>query len=262
MSRRGSLRVLLWAMLLTLVPVSRAAAQARTANETPDTSPARASAKERFDRGMALSRQGEWERALEEFLESRRLFPLAANALNAAICLKQLKRSGEAFDYFKAYRTYPLNDAEAAAVDRELEALEKVIATLVITATEPGAKIMVDENDVSDRAGQVHVSRGPHVLRAIREGFETAVEFVDVGPRDTLTKRLVLRPLEQAGRIQVHASNDATAKVFVDGNVVGETPWERRRGRAGLRPVITRSSSASTMVEARSPRKPSCTSTG
>src|SRR5215216_5454099 len=71
-------------------------ADADTSAVPDDPEKRKEEAKVRFQRGLELVQNESWDAALAEFLASRKLFPTRVALKNAALSLRQLKRSVEA----------------------------------------------------------------------------------------------------------------------------------------------------------------------
>src|SRR5690242_6405217 len=97
LSRRRWHSHVLWALGVTYPAALFAQAAAPAADAPPDDLEKRKEeAKLRFQRGLELVQNESWDAALAEFLASRKLFPTRVALKNAALSLRQLKRSVEA----------------------------------------------------------------------------------------------------------------------------------------------------------------------
>ncbi len=203
------------------------AASAR-AVDPPET--ARDEARARFERGVSLLRDDALEAALAEFLASRRLAPSRGNTRNAAVVLRRLHRFDEARAMFEALlREFPDQSADdRAAIRRELDELEGAIGALEIALDEPGATVLVDgkERGRLPMPAPLEVSAGEHVVRVLRDGrapFEARV-MVAGRQRARVTGNMVA--IAAIGRLRVEESTGAGLEVWLDGALVGRTPWE------------------------------------
>jgi hypothetical protein len=196
----------------------------------PPSVDAKAEAKERFDKGIALVAQQAWSAALAEFLESRRLYPTRNAAQNAAYCSKRLGRFDEALDLYEGVlRDYPdLDEAKKKEVQRAVTELRGLVGSIDFDAGEPGAVIVVDgkERGVYPPPGPLRVSAGSHVVRVFKKGFAPIEVRVDVAGRGIARIDATLAPLRVAGTLRVEETSGAKLAVIVDGVHLGETPFE------------------------------------
>lgn len=191
---------------------------------------ARDEAKARFERGVSLLRDEALEAALAEFVASRSLAPTRGNTRNAAVVLRRLHRFDEARAMFEALlREFPDQPPDdRAAILRELDELKGAIGELEIALDEPGATVLVDgkERGKLPLGAPVEVSAGEHVVRVLRDGrapFEARV-MVAGRQRARVTGSLV--SIAAIGRLHVEESSGAGLEVWLDGALVGRTPWD------------------------------------
>lgn len=189
-------------------------------------------AKRFFEQGTALRNASQFQAALEAFLKSRALAPRATNTLNAAVCLYELKRFDEAYEYFEdALSKYP--DAQLTAAEREsakktMADIETKVGRLDVSANIDGA-LVIDGRSRGKLPllAPVRVLAGKHVVRVIRDGFSTFEQTVQVGERETVKLDAKLEALTAAGRLRIEAPPELDgAEVIIDGAAVGTLPWE------------------------------------
>ena len=191
---------------------------------------ARGQAQDRFFRGLELFEAQQWDAALAEFLESRRLHPTRAATRNAGLCLRNLHRYAEAFELFdQALRAFgaAMPDDERAAAARELDELAAFVGTIEIQSAEAGATILVDgEERGQTPAPPLRVSAGTHLVQLHKTGFFPAAETVTVAGRASARATLPLRVLGVSGRLRVTEQAGRGAAVIIDNVEVGRAPWE------------------------------------
>ncbi|MEZ4299849.1 MAG: PEGA domain-containing protein [Polyangiaceae bacterium] len=182
-----------------------------------------------FHAGLALSDEGNWDGALAEFLRSREIFPGHGNTVNAAKCLRRLKRYDEALEMFETYLALPdLKASEKEPAEKEAATLLNLIGTIEVKDAEPGATILIDSRSrgTAPATKPFRVNVGTHVVRVYKDGFEAFETRVEVAGRQPKTVLARLAPLSQAGRLKVIEHAGRSLDVVLDNVVVGKTPWE------------------------------------
>ncbi|WP_437946936.1 PEGA domain-containing protein [Sorangium sp. So ce296] len=211
---------------------STATDPAAAAQSTQDDTRLREEAAAHFEKGRRLYDRQEWDAALAEFLEARRLYPAAWSATSSAgACLVNLGRSDEALDMLEGLLSAYAGSLPAAVkayAQKEVVALRQRVGTLVLDGAEPGAAITIDGRSRGEHPSPAphHVLAGSHVVRVYKEGFEPFEASFTVAGGQIARVAARLRPLIQAGRLRVSERNGKALDVMVDGNVVGTTPWE------------------------------------
>lgn len=198
------------------------------AEDTPEDP--RAEARARFERGMALIREGSWDAALAEFLATRRLAPTIRNAtLNAARCLQKLGRGDEALDLYEVLlRDFPdLPAKEKEGVQHEIVALKPGVGAIELSGAEVGAAITINGRARGEYPplAPLRVPAGSHVIRVYKEGFEAFETRVDVAGAATVRVTARQIALVRAGRLSVVESAGRAVDVVIDGDTVGRAPW-------------------------------------
>ncbi|KYF84504.1 hypothetical protein BE17_53030 [Sorangium cellulosum] len=216
----------------TAVPTSAPAEQGpgEQADEATRSEEAKEEARARFDKGLALMDQGAWAAAAAEFTVSRRLYPTRNATFHAAHCLRRLQRYDEALEMYEALlREFPKppQDQKSSA-QSALDELRALVGTVEITGAKPGASIVIDGRDRGDYppVNPIRVAAGAHMVRILKDGyapFETRVEVAGGRTTPVLAKHAALT---ESGRLKVTEQSGKTVDVVVDGDVVGQTPWE------------------------------------
>jgi hypothetical protein len=210
-----------------------------------DTPSARALAERHFQLGLELgNKKQDWEGALAEFLESRRLFPTRSATRNAAIAYTQLGRYVEALDMYDALlrdftATSPPSQLEAFHVERR--AVRERVAEIEVRVANVGATLVLDGKLLGTvpLAAPLLVEAGSHILRVSKDGFETVERQITVrgGRRAIVDVHLLAQT--GTGFLEVGAKNGGAFDVVVDSVVVGQTPW-RGSVAAGRHSVLLR----------------------
>ncbi len=210
-------------------PGDAAATAPSTARGAP-VDPTLAEAKRLFEQGNALRRTGEWQRALDFFLESRRLRASVPNTINAAVCLEQLGRFDEALELYESILVDLTADIDDALRDRlkpKLAALRARIGFVELSANVSG-KVVIDgrERGQLPLGGPLRVLPGRRLLRVIADGYASYERDVEITAKQTLRLDARLAALAASGRLRVEVTNAVAAEVRVDGVSVGHAPWE------------------------------------
>ena len=197
---------------------------------TNDEAKAKDQARERFERGLALMKQSQWDEALTEFLASRKLYPTRGNTQDAAVCLRELGRSDESLELFESMlkEFEKLTAQERSNIEEEITRLRAKIGSVEVLLLEPGADVLVDgrARGRTPLSAPLRVSAGLHVVRVLKQGFSPFESRVEVEARKTVSVDGVLQRLTRSGQLKVGAVGDKIVDVLVDGVVVGKSPWQ------------------------------------
>lgn len=190
----------------------------------------KAQAKEHFLRGLELSAEESWDRALVEYTASRALFSTKAASKNAALCLSKLKRYDEALDLFESIpkEFQNLTPEDLQFLDRESAKVRPYVGALALAIPEVGASVVVDgrPRGTSPLAAPLRVSIGTHLVRVAKAGFAPFESRVEVSSGATRRVDVALEILQASGRLSVIELKGQPAEVLLDGIPVGQTPWE------------------------------------
>jgi hypothetical protein len=187
-------------------------------------------AKDLFRKGVALFEAGDIERALDFFLRSRGAFASSKNTLNAAICLERLGRADEAIELYEEVLTKFSDGIDAnarAGVISATAALRKKVGSIDVSANVDG--MLVIDGRMRGKlplVAAVRVLPGSHVVRVIKDGWDTFQQTVKVEVGQTVAVDAKLTPLTTSGKLRVEAPGLEGGSVFIDGAAVGEVPWE------------------------------------
>lgn len=156
-----------------------------------------ARAKDLFDKGYALLKAGDCERALGLFKRSLGEAPSSSSTMNAAYCLNDLKRADEALELYEDLLiTYAaeLSDGDKAMIEAAVAALRKKVGSIEISASADGGQVIIDGRARGKLPldAPIRVTEGEHVVRIQKDGeelFERKVH-VSAGAAITVDARL------------------------------------------------------------------------
>ncbi|MGZ3422898.1 MAG: PEGA domain-containing protein [Polyangiales bacterium] len=186
-------------------------------------------AKEHFERGIALFDEEFWDAALVEFAQSSALYPTRNATKNAALCLRMLHRYDEALDMYESLlRDFPDLPPEVKALaEKEIKSLQPLVGSIELRSGEAGSTIVVDSRTRGTLPSKpIRASAGTHTIRVLKDGFIPFETEVDVTGAKTIVVDVKMQPLVKSGRLRVVEASGKAAELFVDGVVVGKTPWE------------------------------------
>lgn len=198
--------------VLASFPLLSGVAQAEGA---PPSAEAVAEARARFNRGLALYKDGDLPSALAELRKADALAPSYRLKYNIGqVCEEQ-------HDYacaLTAFRTYldgggpEIPRSRRASVEAEIQKITPFVAALRITVDEPGAEISIDDLVVGTAplADPIKVSSGVRRVSA-RHGAAVATRSVEVAGGEELAVALTLRAETRASTAQPPGNNAAPA---------------------------------------------------
>src|SRR5262249_35038574 len=141
-----------WA-ISAIVSFGTSAALAQCPTEGPKppspTAAAQNEAQERFQRGIELSQDGNFDAALLEMRRAYELAPTYRILYNIGLIYQQLKQYARAYDALERYLCEGGASAEHADdATKRLKHLEGRVAYLSITTSEPNAEVTIDDLSV------------------------------------------------------------------------------------------------------------------
>jgi hypothetical protein len=238
---RAGLSVMLGAGAL-LAPATLFAEQPDTDHESSDSVPELAprapvspeqarldEAKELFRKANELRAAADYEGALDFYLRSRRVVPSVPNTLNAALTLDHLGRYDEALEMYESLLTsFPdLDEKDRKSIGPAMSILRNRLGMLDVSSNVAGV-LMIDgrQRGKLPLASPLPVMPGSHVVRVLKDGYDTFEQNIEIKAREKLLIDARLARLTRVGKLRVDDPKLAGADLFIDGGKVGTLPWE------------------------------------
>jgi hypothetical protein len=197
---------------------------------TPPNDVSAASAKRHFEAGIKLYNEKVYAAALAEFEESYRLGGKWVALKNAAQCRRDLKQFAEAYDAYRqliALHGNDLKPKDKTDVEKAIEELAKVIATIEFVVEPAGAEVSIDGKALGEAPIKpVHVDVGAHDVRVTKAGFLPFQKQLTVVSEQRATLTATLAAEVTTGHVVVNEPGGLPVKVLVDDKEVGSSPWE------------------------------------
>lgn len=201
--------------------------------QPPSTPPGEvpaAEAKRHFEAGLKLYNEKVYASALAEFEESYRLGGKWVALKNAAQCRRDLKQFAEAYDAYRqliALHGSELKPKDKADVDKAIEELAKVIATIEFVVEPAGAEITLDGKPLGAAPIKaIHADVGVHEIRITKPGFQPFTKQLTVFSEQRASVSASLIAEITTGHLVVSEAGGLLVKVLVDDKDVGPAPWE------------------------------------
>lgn len=169
----------------TFAPPARAEAPAESADNL-------------FNEGLTLMAARDFTRALYRFKRSFELSPKYDAAMNAALCLKELKRYDEALELSETLITRfssSLTEADRRAIIASIKYFLIKVGSLEILGNE-GARVSIDGRDhgVLPLDGPVHLMPGERKVRVAKAGFDPFETTRDITAGEGAIINVALKP--------------------------------------------------------------------
>jgi hypothetical protein len=173
---------------------------------------------------------GDLERALDYFLQSRRVLPTTKNTTNAAIVLERLGRFDEALELYEELLLKfagGLQEEDREAIAPAMADLRPRVGGIEVTSN-VGGSVQIDgrERGRLPLLSPIRVLPGKHTVRVVQPGYREFETTVEVGAGESKPIDAKLQALPGVGTLQVVDTEGGAADVFVDGTKLGSTPWE------------------------------------
>lgn len=188
----------------------------------------------RFDEGSRLYRAAEFSAAREAFLAAYAKSGDPRILYNVAVCDKSLGRYARAITTLRsslASTGRPLSSEYTQRASETIATLSRYVAFVSVSTSVDGATITVDGEVLRDNP--VPLETGTHTVSALKEGFETASESVQVKAGETREVKLTLAPSQSPGEAAIRCLGPSPCDVFVDDEAFGRAPVTVARS-AGL----------------------------
>ena len=192
--------------LLVLLAISSSSASV-AAQPAPQPSTPSASvtteARERFQRGVTLYREGSFDAALAEFKRAYEIAPNYRVLYNLAQVQVERHDSVAALTLFGQYLQQGGNEIEAdrrAQVERDMQSLRGRVADLTVESNVSGAQLTIDgvEAGTLPLAGPVQVNSGVRQIVLAKPGYQSASKSLTIAGAQPLKITLTLDPLSSA----------------------------------------------------------------
>ncbi|MBL8914523.1 MAG: PEGA domain-containing protein [Archangium sp.] len=205
-----------WLLLICLLAGSAALAASDSEKE----------AATRFQRGVSLFKDGDFEAALTEFKQAYRIAPFYEVLYNIGLTQRRLFQYGEAVKSLNDYLEQGGKKVSAQrreAVRKELEEIRQLTCEVTLQITGEGeAVVSVDGIEV----GKTPLKE-PLLLRpgkrtiVVKRGDEIATETPSLLTASKVT--IKMEPRRAEGKLVIE-SDPPGAIIAVDGNIIGEAP--------------------------------------
>lgn len=190
-------------------------AAAQAVPPTPSSSPPQGTgsvdeAREHYERGLQLFRDGAFDGALTEFLRAYELAPSYRLFYFIGHTHRQLNDFAPALRAFEQYLKDGGREIQAkrrVEVEREIAQLRKRVGRIEIVASEPGAAILVDDRNVgtSPLDGPVVANVGQRKVVAVKDGRQSPPAVASVSG-DESTKVELQIPAAATAAVSVNPS--------------------------------------------------------
>lgn len=142
-------------------------------------------AKERFEKGVGLFKDGDFEAALVEFRAAYEAVPHYSVRYNLGVTLQNLHRYSEAMEEFVAFLEEggsKIGKKKRQEVEGFIEELESLVSTLRITCNVEGARLFLNSTFQKDLVleNEILLDLGEYDLEIRLEGWQTHYAKVDV----------------------------------------------------------------------------------
>jgi tetratricopeptide (TPR) repeat protein len=225
---RLALRIAPWIVAVigtaTIVLPARADEPPPTKEGARPTKEAREEARARFNRGVELFEEQEYERALVEFERAYSLAPSVGVLYNLAQVNAQLHRYSKAIPLYERYLSEggaDLDEARVAEVERALAEARGRTAKLLVRVDQPAAEITLDDQPfaTSPMAKAVMVDSGQHRIVVAKSGFRAATRTISLAGGDNSTIDLALE--REAGERTVIVEKTSRAPIWIAWGATG-----------------------------------------
>jgi hypothetical protein len=195
----------------------------------PPDDPARAEARERFDRGLRLFDDGDDAAALAEFVRAYQLVPSAAILLDIGLTYASWGRPIEAIDALERVIAAPagLSVESVSHAQAVLAEQRDRVAEIGVVASVDGASVLVDavEAGKTPLPAPLKVGAGEHVVGVVAPGYAPAYRRILVAGRTRSDLRVDLVAMQgEPAQLVVHTHLPGAA-AYVDDQLIGTTPF-------------------------------------
>lgn len=174
------------------------------------TAEATAEAKTRFERGLALAKEGNCGAAVVELEASFALVARPNTLYNIAQCQEQLFRYDLAVAAYERFlREAPADDPDRVGVETAMRTLRNLLGTIDV-ASNTEADVWLGDRIVGRAPGKVLVPGGSHALELRADGWIPARKQVVVAGQQTVAVTIELEKAEQTIQTTVENRYEVT----------------------------------------------------
>ena len=202
-------------LLLLLAITSSSAAVAAAEPAAPAANPSSTTeARDRFQRGVALYREGSFDAALAEFRRAYEIAPNYRILYNLAQVQVERHDSVAALNLFSQYLQQGGSEIDAerrAQVERDMQSLRGRVADLTVESNVTGAQLSIDgiESGTLPLASPVQVNSGVRQITIAKPGYQSVSRSLTIAGAQPLHLNLTLEPLD--GRTPAGATAATTS---------------------------------------------------
>lgn len=181
-----------------------------------------------YQRGVALSKEGDFAAALAEFRAAYQAAPSFEVLFNIGFCERRTFKYGQAQRTFAEYLKEGGDKVPAerrAAVAKEIEQIRSLTAPIAIIVEGEPAKITVDgeSEGTTPLSDMVPLGPGKHVVKAEREGDVTEERTIEVVSGQAQAVQFSLKSLSRPVEV-VLETKPTGALVSIDGEAAAPSP--------------------------------------
>lgn len=162
-----------------------------------------------IDEGTEAYDDGEFQRALEYFEATYRLFPHPDVLYRLALCHERLGNDADAIQHYRLFLSAVPDARERGRVERTIALLEErlgePVGELRVETTPAGAAVSLSEprpQELGESPVQVELTPGSYTLRIELEGFEAQEEQIRIVRGKSVVLRQDLTPLKVEEAVQ------------------------------------------------------------
>ena len=154
-----------------------------------------------YAEGNAFFEHDRYKEALEKYDEAIKVWDHPAIRYNAAVCLINLERWIDAYDYLTAAMRFgeePLGHDLFRQAQTHMKTVGKEVAELEVKCEEPGAQVSLDGQvlfTAPSHATKRVLTRDPHQIVAEKNGYQTETRAIRLEPGKPTVLVLEMRPL-------------------------------------------------------------------
>jgi PEGA domain len=212
----------------TAAPAMSAGAPAPTVARGSLSDSLSGEAKEAYEAGKLLFVNQIYDGASVKFERAYELSRDPRLKWNMASCARAQNKFGKAYRLVGEYQRESegkLNEEETKAAQSLRAALELVLVPIVISVSQPGAQVTLQDESlgVTPIAEAVRVEPGVRRLIVTKEGYRTVTQDVEVGKEQQKKVDITLVPFVHEGKLVVRVPKNAA--IYLDGKPVGTGQW-------------------------------------